>query len=207
MGPPPGWGAGGPGWTPGQPTPPGWSPHQMMPTPIRTSGAAIAALVLSLLWICGFGSLAAIILGIVGLRATKAGAMKGRGMAIAGLVIGVLGLLMTVGSFLAIWAVADETVVTQADERDDVDIVECTRTGDGRGLAVLSITNDTSKVSDYFIIVSFRASASTVEATGDIVSEVAPDETVSTEITTVDPLIGTAPPSCSITLVQRTASR
>jgi hypothetical protein len=179
----------------------------MMPTPIRTSGAAIASLVLALLWICGIGSLAAIILGIVGIRATKAGAAKGRGLAIAGLVVGVLGLLMTVGSFLAIWAFADETVVTQADERDDVEIVECTRLSDGRGGALLSITNDTSKPSDYFIIVGFRAGASTVEGTGDLVSEVAPGETVTTEIATVDPLLGTANPTCSLSLVQRTASR
>lgn len=179
----------------------------MMPTPIRTSAAAIASLVLALLWICGVGSLAAIVLGIIGIRATKAGAAKGRGMAIAGLVIGVLGLLMTVGSFLAIWAFADETVITQADEADDVEIVECTRAADGRGLAVLDITNDTSQASDYIIIITFRADATATEGTGDLVSEVAPGETVSLEITTVEPLRGTAEPTCSKSLVQRTASR
>jgi hypothetical protein len=187
--------------------PPGWTPNQMMPTPVRTSGAAIASLVLALLWICGVGSLAAVILGIVGLSATKAGAMKGRGMAIAGLVLGALGLIATVGTAIAVWAVADETIITQADELDDVEIAECTRAADGRGLMVLNITNDTSKDSDYFIVVSFRASSTTVEATGDLVSEVAPGETVTTEISTVEPLVGTAQPTCSLSLVQRTASR
>lgn len=213
MGPPAGWGAGGPtgpggaGWVPGQTMPPGWTPNQMMPTPVRTSGAAIASLVLALLWICGVGSLAAIILGIVGISATKAGAMKGRGMALAGLVIGALGLLATVGTAVTLWAVADETLITQADELDDVEIVECVRSTGGRGVVVLEITNDTSKDSDYLIIVSFRSSNSTVEATGDLVSEVAPGQTVTTEISTVDPLIGTGTPSCSLSLVQRTASR
>jgi hypothetical protein len=179
----------------------------MMPAPVRTSGAAVASLVLALLWLCGVGSLAAVVLGIVGLSATKAGAKKGRGLAVAGLVLGVLGLLGTVGTGVALWAVADETVITQADELDDVEIVECTRAADGRGLMVLAITNDTSKDSDYFIVVSFRASSSTVEATGDLVSEVAPGETVTTEIATVEPLVGTVQPTCSLSLVQRTASR
>jgi hypothetical protein len=179
----------------------------MMPTPVRTSGAAIASLVLALVWICGIGSLAAIILGIVGISATKAGARKGRGMAIAGLVLGVVGLVATVGTSVALWAVADETVITQADELDDVEIADCSRASDGRGLVLLDITNDTSKDSDYFIVVSFRASSSTVEATGDIVSEVAPGETVRTAISTVEPLVGSAAPTCSLSLVQRTASR
>lgn len=51
-----------------------------------TDGFSIAALVTSLL---GF-NVVAIVLGIIGLNRTKNGAMSGRGMAIAGIVIGSL---------------------------------------------------------------------------------------------------------------------
>ena len=69
-----------PGQQPGQPVQygqPAWRP---------TDGFSIAALVTSLL---GF-NVVAIVLGIIGLNRTKNGAMSGRGMAIAGIVIGSL---------------------------------------------------------------------------------------------------------------------
>ena len=69
-----------PGQQPGQPVQygqPAWRP---------TDGFSIAALVTSLL---GFNVIA-IVLGIIGLNRTKNGAMSGRGMAIAGIVIGSL---------------------------------------------------------------------------------------------------------------------
>jgi hypothetical protein len=66
--------------------------------PPKTNTLAIVSLVTSLLWVCGVGSLAAIICGHLGLREIdrSGGSQTGRGMAIAGLVIGYLGLISAV---------------------------------------------------------------------------------------------------------------
>jgi hypothetical protein len=85
----------------GLPTyPAGREPGQPAP-PARRSGLAIAALVLGVLSIplaftvypgLLFG-LVAIILGVVGLIATRGGRAGGRGMAVAGVVTGLVGLV------------------------------------------------------------------------------------------------------------------
>lgn len=75
------------------------------PTPIaatatdvtRTSGLAIASLVLGIFWIYGIGSTLAIIFGHVSLaQMKKDSTIKGRGLAIAGLVLGYLALILLV---------------------------------------------------------------------------------------------------------------
>lgn len=60
----------------------------------RTSGLAVASLVLGILWILWVGSVLAVIFGHVALSQIKRsyGALTGRGMAIAGLVLGYLGI-------------------------------------------------------------------------------------------------------------------
>jgi hypothetical protein len=64
-----------------------------------TSGMAIASLVLGLLWLCGIGSLLATIFGGMALsRISRSnGAILGKGLAFAGLILGILGLTSSVG--------------------------------------------------------------------------------------------------------------
>ena len=64
---------------------------------------AIASLVFSILWIAGIGSVAAIILGFISQRKTKrsTGAKGGADVAIAGIILGVAGLILTA----AFWVV------------------------------------------------------------------------------------------------------
>jgi hypothetical protein len=64
--------------------------------PPRTSGLAIASLVLGILFLCGIGSLLATIFGAVALGqiARSNGSLTGKGMAVAGLVLGVIGLVI-----------------------------------------------------------------------------------------------------------------
>ncbi len=64
-----------------------------------TSGMAIASLVLGLLWLCGIGSLLATVFGAMALsRITRSnGAISGKGLAFAGLILGILGLISSVG--------------------------------------------------------------------------------------------------------------
>lgn len=172
------------------------------PLPPR-SAAAIASLVLALLWICGIGSLAAIVLGIIGIRATRAGRQRGRGVAVAGLVVGALGLLLAIGSSIAVWSFADETFIVQADERDDVRLLSCGRSADGRGSAELVVTNDSSETSSYLITVSFRVDARETLAELVTVSDVAPAASREFSVRSAASLIGTAEPECSVVFVQR----
>ena len=71
--------------------------------PTRTSGLAIASLVLGIVWVFWLGSILAVIFGHVALSQIKRsmGTLSGRGMAIAGLVLGYLGILTLVGSVAA----------------------------------------------------------------------------------------------------------
>ena len=62
--------------------------------PPKYNGFAVASLVLGILWIYWVGAILAIVFGHIALRQIKAseGARTGRGLAIAGLVLGYIGL-------------------------------------------------------------------------------------------------------------------
>jgi len=66
------------------------------PTPSPTSGKAIASLILGILPLSVFSSIPAVVLGHLALSEIKksAGRLQGRGMAIAGLVLGYLGIAL-----------------------------------------------------------------------------------------------------------------
>lgn len=76
------------------------------------SGTAIAAFVFSLLWMGGLGSLAAVIFAAVSMRKTRTHDQAGRGLAVAALIIGILGLIVTVW-ILFVVAAASSVVSTQ----------------------------------------------------------------------------------------------
>lgn len=75
--------------------------------PPKTDGVSIAALVLSFL--CCLAPIG-FILGIVGIRRTKAGKRKGRGLAVAAVVIGLLVSIVTAVAGAAIFIFADSLV-------------------------------------------------------------------------------------------------
>jgi Domain of unknown function (DUF4190) len=68
---------------------------------------AIASLILGIVWLGGVGSLLALIFGIVGKNQIEAsgGSQSGRGLATAGIVLGILGLIGAVLWILLIIAV------------------------------------------------------------------------------------------------------
>lgn len=68
------------------------------------SGTAITAFVFSLLWMGGLGSLAAVIFATVSMRKTRTHDQAGRGLAVAALIIGILGLIVTAWIFLVVSA-------------------------------------------------------------------------------------------------------
>jgi type II secretory pathway pseudopilin PulG len=84
----------------------------------RTNGLAVASLVLSIVWLGGVGSLLAIIFGFQARRQIResAGKQGGDGLAIAGLVIGIIGLLLSVlawGLILAVGSVVEKATSNQ----------------------------------------------------------------------------------------------
>lgn len=81
-----------PGASPADPAPQG----PMAPHPTRTSGMAIASMVLGILWLYWIGSLLAVIFGRIALAEIdrSRGTVGGRGMAVTGLVLGIIGLSM-----------------------------------------------------------------------------------------------------------------
>ena len=72
----------------------------------KTNGFAVASLVLGLVWIWGLGSLLALIFGLVGLSQIRASEDRegGKGMAIAGVVLGIVGLVLVILS-IALYSV------------------------------------------------------------------------------------------------------
>jgi hypothetical protein len=79
---------------------PGPPPSRSSPVPTQygappsrgTNGMSIASLVLGIVWIWGLGSVLALVFGYVGLRQIKERNETGRGMAIAGVVLGWVGI-------------------------------------------------------------------------------------------------------------------
>jgi len=77
--------------------------------PPKASPMAIGALVLSLLWIGGIGSIGAVVLGHIAKReiVRSQGRLSGTGLATAGLVIGYIGL-----AIMALYLLIDIAVLT-----------------------------------------------------------------------------------------------
>lgn len=119
--------------------------------PPKTDGVSIASFVLSLLCCTG---LIGLILGFVGLSRTKNGQRKGRGFAIAGIVLGVLSLFVVAGGIIFLVYFAN-TLVTPDNakvgqcidtERDGSTVLltkaECTEEHDAEVVAVVEVTDE-----------------------------------------------------------------
>ncbi|WP_241010874.1 DUF4190 domain-containing protein [Mycobacterium camsae] len=92
---------GGYGYQPAAP-PPGYgypppAPGYGYPAPASTNPMAIASLVASLLgWICGVGPILGVVFGIIALNQIKQNGQAGRGLALAGIIIGGIGIAFMV---------------------------------------------------------------------------------------------------------------
>lgn len=95
-----------PGRYPPPPYPPGYaSPGYMPPVPMApsTNGFSIASLVLGIVWVFGIGSILAVIFGFVARKQIResGGRQDGGGMALAGIILGFVGI-----AGLILWIVA-----------------------------------------------------------------------------------------------------
>jgi hypothetical protein len=103
---------------------PGWGSDSGPNPKQATNGLAVASLVLGILWLCWLGSVLAVIFGHVALAQIKKTGAAGRGLAIAGLVLGYAG----VGSALLVGVLTlgtgEDTTTSQG---------RSAKTGDGAG--------------------------------------------------------------------------
>jgi len=71
------------------------------------SAFAVLALIFSLLWLCGIGSVVGLVCGAFGIRECKREGKRGMGMAITGVVLGGMGTILFVWVLAAIgWEAA-----------------------------------------------------------------------------------------------------
>lgn len=73
----------------------GWVQHPLAMPKQGTNGLAIASMILGIVWVWGIGSILALIFGYVAMNQIKQRNQSGRGMAIAGTVLGWVGVLLT----------------------------------------------------------------------------------------------------------------
>ena len=88
-----------------QPIPPmGYQPYGGQAAPQGTSGLAIASLVCSIVgfFLCGVPAILGVIFGGVALGQTKDNARRGRGLAMAGLIVGILVVLLWGALWIAV---------------------------------------------------------------------------------------------------------
>src|SRR5205823_14889172 len=83
-------------WQPAGPGPYGATPYGAVPASRSTNVLAIVSLVSSLVWLCGIGSIVAVVTGFLARQQIKQRNEGGDGLAIAGLIIGGIGLVLTV---------------------------------------------------------------------------------------------------------------
>jgi hypothetical protein len=127
----------GPGWwlaSDGRYYPPEQAPGPQLPPPsftayspygapvvqATTNGLAIASLVLGILWLYWIGSILALVFGYVakGQIDRSAGRQTGRGMAIAGIVLGWIGVAMAVIAIVFAIALANGSSDINSDPSD-----------------------------------------------------------------------------------------
>ncbi|MHB1536124.1 MAG: DUF4190 domain-containing protein [Acidimicrobiales bacterium] len=117
----PGWGSpppspGPPPWYQPGPSPAPWTQPGAggywstgYPPPQTTNGLAIASLVLGILWLWWIGSILAVIFGHIALGQIRARNQSGRGLAIAGLILGWVGVASVVVVIIALAIAAGST--------------------------------------------------------------------------------------------------
>ena len=102
-------------WAPPTAPPSSWYPPGSGPYPLpppvagrATNGLAVAAMVLGILWIWWVGSILALVFGYIALRQIRASNQSGRGMAVAGIVLGWVGLAVAIVGLIGAAATAGD---------------------------------------------------------------------------------------------------
>ena len=176
--PPPGYAVPPPGY--GQP--PIGQPWQQSPPATGTNGLAIAGFVLALVYLCTIGSILGIVFGFVALSQIKTSRQGGRGLAIAGIVLGILGIIGTIVAVVIAANKAEDVLEEDPNERNDVSITECSPETNGDASVLVEITNDSSRNSFYLITIEFRDDEREIRRTFTV-EDIDPDESTIARLT------------------------
>jgi hypothetical protein len=75
----------------------------------KTNGLAITSMILGIIWVYWLGSILAVIFGHIALSQIKRFGQRGRGMAIAGLILGYLGVATLAATIIIVIVDGDST--------------------------------------------------------------------------------------------------
>lgn len=158
------------------PPPPYGSPPPHYGAPAPSNGLATAALVIGILAVLAVVTLigafvafvpgvAAIVLGVLGLqRAGQVPGGRGRGGAIAGIILGVLGTVASILAFVvvAVFVASSDTALIGEEPAapDDYEVTDRTcEVEDGRAVASGILVNRSGAVHGFAVVVEFRDGA------------------------------------------------
>lgn len=135
---------------------------------------AVLALVIGIIsFVCvwGIGGVLAIVFGILGLNRSKAMDGEGRGMSIAGIVLGIVNIIGTIAMVILFTVVLNEAAKSvdewggKADSsKYTLSVAECTTDSFGYPEMTVRITNLTSSSKSYTLDYVFRAGGSIVDS-------------------------------------------
>jgi hypothetical protein len=126
------------------------------PERTRFNGFALLSLVSALVWVCGLGSVVAVIFAVLALIQIGAVHQRGRLIALAGLVLGVVGIAAAATLFVFDGGSDSATPLSTPVAFGEVIVTSCALDAAGNGVAIVRVVNLNGESVTYDITVAFQ---------------------------------------------------
>jgi hypothetical protein len=126
------------------------------PHKARFNGFALLSLVAALVWVCGLGSVVAVIFAVLALVQISAVHQRGRLVALAGLVLGVMGIAAAAALFVFDGGDDARTPLSTPVAFGEVIVTSCALDAAGNGVAIVRIVNLNGESVTYDVTVAFQ---------------------------------------------------